>query len=85
MIFHIWNDGDSSVGISGSNAALNVNVDNLDGEDRDEMIATIKEKMIESFQFIWNDGFKIHVATDAELAAEEECINSGIDFSMGNL
>lgn len=37
MIFHIWNDGDSSVGISGSNAALNVNVDNLDGEDRDEL------------------------------------------------
>lgn len=66
MLFHIWTNGDSSVGLAGEGATLDTDVDCYDGEDRTEYIAAIKDALGEAFSSIWSDG-RVHVATDQEL------------------
>lgn len=38
MKFHIWSDGDRSVGINGDQTEFELNVDGLDEQDRIEFI-----------------------------------------------
>lgn len=66
MIFHIWDDGDASVGIPRDTATLDTDVDCYDGEDRDTYINSIKESLQEAFSSVWSNG-RVYVATEEEL------------------
>lgn len=71
MKFHIWSDGDRSVGINGDQTELELNIDGLDEQDRIEFISHAKEVLGKAFSELWDD--KAHVATEDELCAQAEC------------
>lgn len=68
MYFHIWDDGDETIGDYGNRAELSTDVDFLDGEDRREYIKSIKEALSAAFASIWNNRC-VHVASEEDLRA----------------
>ncbi|OFC48747.1 hypothetical protein BAE30_13345 [Acidithiobacillus caldus] len=66
MIFHVWSDGDPSVGIPGNNAEVNIaSVEDLDPVDRKEYIDTIKKCPSTAFSQIWDES--VHIASDEDV------------------
>lgn len=65
MKFYIHHNGDMSVGISGEEATLEIDLSGYDGDDLSDHIEFIKQEMAQSFTAIW--GFKAHVMTVNEV------------------
>jgi hypothetical protein len=69
LTFEVWHDGDSSVGLLGDRASVDVDVGGFDGVDRAEYEAALREALARTFGELWDT--RVKVATGAELAADE--------------
>lgn len=69
MKIHIRHDGDTSVGIDGDEATLEINTDGWSEEDAKTFIDDVKESMKETFTELW--GFRAYALTEDELKIEE--------------
>jgi hypothetical protein len=65
MKFIVWHSGDTSVGINGDQAEVEIDVEGFDENDQKAYIQTIKERLGEAFGDIW--GFKATVMTQEDL------------------
>jgi len=62
--FHVWHDGDPSVGIWGDSATVELHVYDAEHE------STIRSVLTQAFTELWD--FRAHIVTEAELQAEAE-------------
>lgn len=73
----IWTDGDTSVGLSGERAELNLPIDGFfDETDSLEFVRDAKEIFARAFSELWGD--RARVATADELAAQAEHFEGGV-------
>lgn len=71
MKFHVWHNGDRSVGINGERATVEIDVEQYTSdEDRNEYIREIKVTLIEAFTGLWD--FKAYVMTEDEIQEENK-------------
>lgn len=71
MRFYVYNPGDPSVGIQGDVATVDINVDHLEGEDRNDFIQQIKEELKRSFGNLWDFGVSVWTKEEAEADAQQ--------------
>lgn len=70
VTFHVWHDGDRSVGIDGDKATVTVDAGGFHArEDRAEFLANARAELARAFSSIWDTSAK--VATEQELGAGE--------------
>lgn len=75
LTFHVWHDGDSSVGLPGDRSTVEIDLRSYGQADRRDYIEQVRESLKASFGAIWDTRPKVMTAD--EIRAEEAWLDEG--------
>lgn len=75
LTFHVWHDGDSSVGLPGDRSTVEIDLRSYEQADRRDYIEQVRESLKASFGAIWDTRPKVMTAD--EVRAEEAWLDEG--------
>lgn len=75
LTFHVWHDGDSSVGLPGDRCTVEIDLRSYEQADRRDYIERVRESLKASFGAIWDTRPKVMTAD--EIRAEEAWLDEG--------
>lgn len=70
MKFHVWHDGDGSVGIPGEQATVEIDVESYAEEVRGDYIEQARDMLQRGFSGLWDTHAKVMTADEVRREAE---------------